>query len=461
MVQPGVRAVDRGASLSQEGPRLGSRARRGVSPSALVSSRGYEVWIALVTASVFGPYVVGTARTEQLMVYASAIVAVIRRGWSWPRFKPSAIPILLLLLVPFVISLLDLLEPLSNGAFGQYSVLSGINDQTLPVALILLTWHWRSRLSPDGILRPMAAVVVLAMSLNTIVALAQWRGWLPADVLQSFWTGGSGQSVAFRAAAQSRYSGEFNQPAEAGVAYSVALLLALWLAMRSSRGRRGVLLSMAVVLIAVGGLLTISKAFIFAGIPAALLFIVLSRSVRHWWLMLIVGGSVGAVTLGLAQSDWGGYGSLAALVSPASWNIGALSAGRFGSQSTLAPVWDYVTHQSFWVGLGAGGINYAYDSLWVEALIYAGIIGLTCWIALVVVLVKRLLQGRREMPRIDRGLAGALLLVVIGAAFGLPVLTANRVTTLLWIPLTALLVCGNAAFSAPVAPYQRSERDRR
>lgn len=48
------------------------------------------------------------------------------------------------------------------------------------------------------------------------------------QLMSAWWTGDGGVSTAERAATMGRYSGIFNQPAEAGVAYSLGLIAAVY-----------------------------------------------------------------------------------------------------------------------------------------------------------------------------------------------------------------------------------------
>jgi len=115
------------------------------------------------------------------------------------------------------------------------------------------------------------------------------------------------------------------------------------------------------------------------------------------------------------------------------------SAGRYSTSAGLGPVAADVFHASPWYGFGAGGLDAAYDSLWVQALVLAGTVGLIIAVAFLLMLVFRLWRLRRVTKRPEWNLAAAALVLAIGGSSGLPALTANRDSTLLWLILGVLV----------------------
>lgn len=99
-----------------------------------------------------------------------------------------------------------------------------------------------------------------------------------------------------------------------------------------------------------------------------------------------------------------------------------------------------VLHASPWYGFGAGGLATAYDSLWVQVLVLAGIAGVILVAVVLLMLAFRLWCLRGVTEPAEWNLAGAVLVLAIGASLALPSLTANRDVTLLWLVLGILIV---------------------
>ena len=82
--------------------------------------------------------------------------------------------------------------------------------------------------------------------------------------------------MAANAASDGRYTGIFNQPAEAGIAYGVALLLLTWLA--RTREWKPFPVTCAAALVITGGVLTVSKVFLLCAAPVAGLTVLRGRA---------------------------------------------------------------------------------------------------------------------------------------------------------------------------------------
>jgi hypothetical protein len=274
--------------------------------------------------------------------------------------------------------------------------------------------------------------------------------------------------VALLAEQMGRFSGVFNQPAEAGVAYSLAAFSLLYLLRTGASGPRW-RTYLLWVLIVVGGLLTLSKVFVVGGIAVAAVMIVVDRANR-WRMTALSLGTVGAAAamgaVGLAGS-WGAsimlnwyLVSIRAGDSP----LYTLTAGRFGEAGSVGPpsiavpvaptgddgtvsvagglvaVAREIVDKHAWFGVGARGLAVAYDSSWTESIVVGGLVGLALVIAVHLVLAYRFVQVRRALPAAARTLAAAVLVLVLGSSLGMPSLTGNREGTLLWIFVTLLLL---------------------
>jgi hypothetical protein len=413
------------------------------------------MWAPVIVAATFGPYLVAGIRTEQLVVYGSAIPALGLLVY-WARRWPFGLKaVLLIWLIPTSIALI--------GAFFAHtappgfelgvSALAGIDNYLLPVALIGLVGYWlvRQPASPLALLDRVALSVVALASANAAVALAQFARIIPMSWLLHFWTAEGGTaSVTVLALANSRFTGVFGHPAEAGLAYSIALLLLTYLVV-SRPGRHPVLSLFALGLLGAGSFITQSKTVILLGLPL-LLVLLLARSFRseaaRRWLLAVslAGAGIGAVVLTVATSQFswlvrqwfrfaGSPGDI----------LGVLSAGRYGTSSLLSGTLRAVLTTEPFFGFGAAGLRTPYDSAWLELLAFAGVVGLAAYLALLWILVREWLRRAQGMPAGLWILSAGALALTLGGSFGFPALTVNRSSTLLWLTLLLSL------FSTPPA----------
>jgi hypothetical protein len=408
-------------------------------------------WARIVCLSVFGPYVIGSARTEQIMVFASFAVILIV---GWPQIaNAGSIPVMPFLVVWLGLDAIMLIgtiwRPFDPGFYGSQLGSHALASYLLPVALMVLTWFWT--LSADGteLIRAIIPVVIGAMVVNTAVSLAQLvtgnvavLGFLP-----HFWDApGSFGSVAANAAENGRFTGIFNQPAEAGVAYGVALFCLIYLAQRQEiRAGTAVLCAAALI---TGGTLTVSKVFLLGAPPLAVMMTLRTPRGRIRVVAYCAAAATLLWLLGGAHllPPWPrGAATLGRLLHPSGSLAAQYTAGRYGTGGSLGMVVNDVLHASPWYGFGAGGLVSAYDSLWVQVLVLGGIAGVILAVVVLLMLAFRLWCLRDVTGPAEWNLAGAVFVLAIGASLGLPSLTANRDATLLWLVLGILIAAQPAS----------------
>lgn len=410
------------------------------------SPRWIRWWVALVTLSAFGPYVAGGIRTEQLAVYGS-LVAVLALGIPVIAKANIGTPIPILLTwggyaaigVGSAVAGAPNLTAYRSGG----SLLAGADNLLLPFALVVVTWFWVSIAPGLDLVRTAAKVVVAVMAANAVLSVITFViGYAAAPWLAMFWdSGNNNESVALLAAQMGRYSGIFGQPAEAGTAYSIAIFCLLYLVQGSEKQMTGRFAILATT-ITMGALLTTSKVFLLGGLPV-LAFLVLRDRKRR--TRLVLGAAFTAVGVYCLQAlemlpDWRGIAMIERLT-----NIGTgstlrtLTAGRLGGRGTLDGPSDEILEHHPVFGVGVRGLAVAYDSEWLQALIYAGLVGAILAGLTFVLLLYRWSTLRDVLPREAWLLAGAVLLLLLGASFGIPSLSGNRVVTLGWVFLGLLV----------------------
>jgi hypothetical protein len=423
-----------------------------------------------------GPYLVSGLRTEQLAFYGSAaFVVVTSRGALLRTLAPARWIFGVWVAYASVVVLGGFLATSNDTPWESGSLIAGLDNALLPLATIITVSHWCSRWSGEVVLTTASRVLVVAMSVNALVALAgSVFGLAAMGFLRRFWAAdGTSTFVAELAEQMGRYSGVFNQPAEAGIAYSLALLSLAYLHKQSRIRPSWAYVAWAAVV--VGGLLTLSKVFI-GGFGLALLVVLLYRT-RVVLTAAVALGTAGVMVAAAAAGWFRSWGAS----TMASWyrysiEVGdsplyTLTAGRFGVpghdgppsiavpmapstegggafEAVVAPPAGtgelmrtmLAEHPVF--GVGARGLQVAYDSSWSEAVVVGGLVGLALVALAQILLVLATVTGVRRLDRVHAVLLVAVVVLTLAASIGLPALTGNRESTLLWVWLIVLGFAG-------------------
>lgn len=406
--------------------------------------------VGFLTLAAFGPYVTGSIRTEQLAVYG---VTAILLPLTFVLIRPY-LPLLLAWVGLIVVALLGLIPPTAHSSIHPpASMSSGIDNLVLPLAVMLLLWSVVPVAAAGPALRVVAALTAWGAALNGVLSIIGTRTDL-SPYLRFFWGASGGETTAERAAQLGRLSGVFNQPAEAGVVYGIAGLLAVW---RFKDKPKTLILLLS--LICVGGMLCVSKVFILGGAPLILFYL---------WKSRRAGGKLGivfstaVVAVGVAQSgllqQWVGFNYLARLFTPAQDQglVEFYSAGRWNSDAGMMDVFATVMQNRPVTGFGIQGLVVPYDSAWTEAVVLAGVFGLIL-LGLVYLCVWRV--ARRIQDAGVRMLASFVAVFLVGASLGIPSLTVNRAATLVWVVLG--LLCLIAKEAKPLVAAEDDERGAR
>ncbi|MDZ7771617.1 MAG: hypothetical protein U5K31_02585 [Balneolaceae bacterium] len=235
-----------------------------------MSRKWTKYLLVAMTVSSFGPYLIGGGgvRLEHLVIYAAGGLAGIVFLFRMHRFELNRdLFVFSTLLILPLLWITAVSYGLGGRAFGGGSV--PVFENFFQAWAIVFVFMFLSRYQP---LSPFFETVVktflVCLGANMVVTLAQVL--LNPDlygVLEYFRAAGGDpeqKTVAAKAIAMGRYIGIYNQPLEAGGNYSLGLLGWAWLENNQRNFKsvgRWVLLGMMVV----GGLLSVSKVFIFGG----------------------------------------------------------------------------------------------------------------------------------------------------------------------------------------------------
>ncbi|MEU5550471.1 hypothetical protein ABZ738_11925 [Micromonospora sp. NPDC047793] len=414
--------------------------RRRIKPG----QRSADSAVVVLVAASFGPYVVSGVRTEQLAVCVVAVLAFLARARRLPT-APGPVVALAALLVayPVVAAVASIGDAHLSTGMRTVGFWAGLDNLLLP-AIVLAAGYLIVSGDVDRLrlLRFAAGTLVTVLAANAILAYAMLMDPGAYDhILTAWWSGDAGTvTTAERAATMGRYSGVFNQPAEAGVMYSLGLVAAVFLLRR-----RPVPLAAAGVLLTIGGLLTASKIFLLVGLPVAIWQTWAGSPWRtRVGAALAVGGVLAVFDHQARRPDSPIGGMLLdAWLTPGEQSgslLSLYSARRFGENSTLADAAGIVFTHSPWTGFGMDGLRVAYDSVWVEALVMAGVLGVVAQSAILTMLVVLWWRSRRRTDRAVVRFGAGLLVVVVVGSLGLPTTTVNRVATVVWLLVALLLV---------------------
>ena len=401
------------------------------------TTRG-KVLLAVLIVSAFGPYLYGGIRTEQVAVYALALLLL---PWLWIRIRPTPVMAVVLglwvtLLAVAVFGWID--APPNRSAFGLSSATANLDNLLLPVAVALVVLAVLVvDVDREALLRWVCALVTIGMSINAIVAIAQTRYSL--DAYLGNWWSSSADNVATRALTLGRYTGILNQPALAGVMYGIAILCAMYVLHGHTRR-----LLLVAALLSIGATLAVSKAFFLVCLPVVVWHMFRTGGKGHQRFAVALFAAAGFYGLAFAGvlPAWTQADKVLLLVPTADTAFVSLYTGnRYGDQSTTTPVVEAVLSSSPVAGFGLNGLDTASDSAWIQVFVVAGLLGIAALAMVMVALVVGYWNRRNRMPEPERRLTAGLVTILVLTSFGFPVLTGNRLAVVAWALLTLLLMC--------------------
>lgn len=387
--------------------------------------------IAITLLSAFGPYIAPGVRTEQVAVYGLAALCLALAATFLRLSGPTAVALLSWTIYAAVAAVGAADPPANETRWPFGSAASGIDNVLVPLAVSVIALTAAVSTDPRRLVRLTSAFVVVLMAVNTLAAVAQQRG---AD-WSAWWSTNETFIVAESAADNGRFSGLINQPAEAGLLYGIALLCAVYM----FRDRPWWLFLTAAMLV-YGGAVTVSKVFLLIALPIGLwqMARLSERRAERTAVAVLVGSGAYFVIQAGWLPEWTGGDQLQRMLpSPGESFLAAVSASRFGESSTLQPLVEAVWSTQPLFGYGAAGVQTAYDNGWVEAFVTAGLVGVLCY---TVALLAMASAWRRAAPSAERRLLGGLVLLVVGASFGIPALTANRAASVVWLLAIVLML---------------------
>ena len=405
------------------------------------------VVMVLVAASAFGPFVAAGMRTDQLVVYGlAALLGVV--GSMHIRVTAAQL-VVVALLVSFIV--FAAIQALFNPGLRGSASIAMLDNLVLPLAVCIVVLVLLSTVGRERLLRAVATVTVVGMCANALLTLTQVGGGSEALPLGPWRPGTVGTAtVGDNAAALGRYTGILNQPSLAGILYGITILLAFYLL-----HRRPVWLTACTILLMMGGLLGISKAFLFVSLPVCSVVLITYLYRRSIPAVL---GLLAIVVIFIpnrarvfdyleTETSWEGATRFR-LVFEDLERVGGITGGRLGDDGSASAVTNYILDTSPFLGYGPGGLSEPTDTLWLLGMSVNGLLGLVVLVALLAVLAVAVFRRRATLSRVEYVVAVALVVILIGGAFGYPVFFGDRLAVPLWATIMLLL----AAPSTPPPP---------
>ena len=388
--------------------------------------------VTTLALATFGPYLLQSIRTEQAAVYGLTLLML---PVIFSRFRPQGgLRFFLPWIGYVVVATLGVIAPSAGEMpYPPGSLLGGLDNVLAPLALMLLIWSVVPEQDSERLLKRFCKIVAVAMAINGAIAIISTRVDVAA-FMRPFWANEDSTTTADLAAQMGRYSGIFNLPSEAGALYGVAGLAAIY-----AWNNRPVLVAVLVTLMTLGGLISVSKVFIFGGLPFIVLYWFWSQRggrkvAALFGLVLILAGVVQSGVF----SEWTGANYLGRLFVKSSDQgfLELYSAGRFDTDSTFTTVVDQALTYNPLTGVGAAGWKMPYDGAVAEALIVGGVIGLI----LMGIVTLSMFTLPRGLYKSGQWFAFLLAVVTVAGSLGFSPLTANRISTVTWVLITLLVL---------------------
>lgn len=423
-----------------------SKGLRSGSPlPSLVSgeSRQAGAVVSVLLISAFGPLVVPALglRLEHLVIYPLLALAALRVMLGKPLGMPTTLWSILYLWGGATVWMLAVTLT-SEHAESPLAAVAGLENLVQPLALMVVLGGLFSRLKVGDlqeILEKAGQWTVMLLSLNAVLSIASI--YVDTWPLMSWFirVDPSGSSVWSRAASMGRNLGVFNQPMEAGIAYTVGLVT--WVHLVIERRRFGWWLWGGAALLVTGGLLSVSKVFVLGGLPLAIAYVFWCAGVRlPGRLVRALLAAGGSTALLLSLGGWAGWDYLGRLfdrqlLSISGW-VQLYTGGRFGSQGSgvqrlFEEAWNEVWLSGF--GLGATSLL---DNGFIEFFYQGGVVALILYICILLIIGLTALRAVLK-NRPGAKLVSVTWVTVVGASIGAPVLTINRASIILWVLLVA------------------------
>ena len=406
---------------------------------------GYRNYSTIFIIAAFGPYISLNSgiRVENLIIYPIAMMVLL--DYTFSRSLKINRAILTIFYLWFGAFVYLLVRTIFGGEELNFTaVLAEIKNFTQPMAVLLvfMTSHRLTIKKSEHRLKMACRVTIALLGVNTLWSILSLFVDL-GPINQFFWGGGL-DSVATRALTNGRITGIFNQPMEAGAAYSIGVFSWLYLVSRDII-KINFKLVVFLILLIIGGILSVSKLFIIVGLFLSLIYIFsIQRLRRQMGKIILMFFSLGFIPFYYLTNTWEGLSYLARFIDIGTiQKIGFLNfitAGRYGGQNSqqsdlFLQVW--ASNPIYGQGLGSQRV---FDSAFFHFFGDGGLIGLIFYLIILISFVASGLRflRHRELAYESR-LYWFIIVFATVASFGAPIMTLNRASVIYWVYIGMLL----------------------
>lgn len=435
--------------------------------------------LTVLLISAMGPYVLPQMgiRVEHFVMYALIAFFSLKSGLGFLVGKDKHVFMIVVLFLSLL--LWFIITTIANGLNPSINkVLADIDNYTQPIWLILITSYCVRKLNTDesiNVLTNAIKTIVILLGINTVISISSifygtWYLEYFNVAGESQVGGGDFETVLEKAATQWRYTGIFNQPFEAGVAYGVCLISIIFLLILerklSSWRISPFFLKLGFVSTVVGGVLSVSKVFFPLSVFISFIFFVVTSKgfskklfskmfLRSLFSSLIILFIVSYFLLG----QWEGLDYFLRLVNLGKdYSEGDLlelfTAGRYSTSGGSSVVTERLNDPNLIFGYGLGSIQTP-DSGYLEVLYFGGIFGIIIYLFILSAIFYFSIIKLRAQPTVAKYLVSMLMLSLL-SGLGAPIFGMNRSNFFLIIPMTiALHLLAFSGTSRNISRYQK------
>lgn len=398
-----------------------------------------KIYPQLLIISAFGPYLsinLGVKLDNVVVYLGGALFIVLILNSEKVTIHKNLFAILLIWFTLFIYLLIR--TWMGGSALSTIAMIAEIKNFTQPLFIMFIFVFVIIKNNTSAtrvLLKKCGNLLIFLLSLNTVWLILGFCVDL-TEINQYFWRGKD--SIAIKAVENGRFSGVFNQPIEAGMAYTIGLFVWAYLQelLKSKITFRDALV---LVLMIVGGILTVSKVFIIFGLVIFILYMLSVKHNRKQLVKLMLFFFV----LGLpfyfyVIKAWSGLSYFQRLFNISNYQqegiLNLITAGRYGTiDSQQNQYFAKVLSDSPFIGKGLGS-QQTYDSAFFHVFSSGGLIALIMYLGILFTLLFSCYQFyiyAFNSPELKLYLSLFLLTIVGG--LGAPVLTINRSSIILWV----------------------------
>jgi hypothetical protein len=431
-------------------------------------SRDYARFVssALIIAA-FGPLLIPSAgfRTDHLLVYgllpvAFGLLCVGRRPILFQGLTLAILAIFVFItLWTLIVTLGGVPSNVGPTDRTRMDEFKGLENYFQMIAVMMVMGGFvvaTNSARIEKILDRAGSLLVVLIFLNSIIALASiFVDTLPITRYFVQVNTGDDESLYEALAKVGRLTGIFQYPSAAGIANSLGLLLWTYFIRRRQRVSFWSYIVGAVII--VGGAISISKSFLFGGLPLFVVYWLLpGRYSPRFTLKLAFLLAAAIAALVLFVESWTGLDRFMNILEGGGRydNIGLLIhfvqiRYGFDDQGNVTGLFPYIWSEAPVMGLGFAYLDVT-DSAYLQYFMQGGLVAVLLYFGFILLIlffgVIEWYRGR-ELGRFMTVLG---LFVLLGG-IGTPVLTVSRVNVMLWVVLMLVLALRQALRSDEAA----------